>query len=85
MKEQKHIYNTILSYIEDKASKGKLTTTLLELCELLPNQPQQEIKDVMRTLHYNGIAKGGLTINKIPLIRYEITKTNHIWSTTEQE
>ena len=70
MNEQKHIYNTILHYIKDKAYKGHLTTTLIELRELFPTINEQDIKDVMRILHNDGIAKGGLTINKIPLIRY---------------
>lgn len=70
LNEQKHIYNTILTYIKDKADKGHLTTTLIELRELLPTINEQEIKDVMRLLHQDKVAKGGLTINKIPLIRY---------------
>lgn len=70
LNEQKHIYNTILTYIKDKADKGHLTTTLIELRELLSTINEQEIKDAMRILHQDGIVKGGLTINKIPLIRY---------------
>lgn len=85
LNEQKHIYNTILSYIQDKANKGKLTSTLIELCGVLPGYSQQEIKDAMRCLHQDGIVRGGLTINKIPLIRYEITEADNLWAATKQK
>lgn len=85
MKERSNIFNHIEKVVKEKIAKGRypFCCSFLDLKQRFPFIDDEVIKECMRELHRIGKFKAGLTINKIPLIIYDISKTNNTWSTSE--
>lgn len=65
---QNYLYKAVVDAIAAREAKGKITISLLELRHNFPGEDMQVLTEIMRSMVRSGRYKGGLTVNKIPII-----------------
>lgn len=85
MKERSNIFNHIAHVVQSRAERrvSPCICSLLDLKSEFPNIEDEYLKECMRELFRFGTFRAGLTINKIPIIIYDLPETNDTWSATE--
>lgn len=87
MNERNNIFNYIANVVKNKIEKGiyPYTCSLMDLKHKFPLVDEEYLKECMRELFRLGTFRVGLTINKIPIIIYDLSETNDLRTTTKQE
>lgn len=87
MKERSNIFNHIAHVVKSRSDRrvSPCTCSLLDLKNEFPSVDEEYLKECMRELYRYGTFRAGLTINKTPILIYDLPETNDLRTTTEQE